>query len=183
LKIHTTENGNVTNGIFVIDQGQDGFPVYCDFTSDSDKITTYLHPNHLREINDVSALFDVTSEVVIRHVRSDDRQYTAKINQLARFSDVPLHVQINGFIGYWVPSYPSMDPYLYLGMVPKDKLNLQTVQGWMIEDQALNFTNSDSNYRSYFVFLANTNDITYNSSPCLSYATLPLMKDWKDLVK
>jgi len=75
----------VKSGVYMIGQGNMGLPVFCDFESEQNYVVIYLHPHHLNDIQEVNALFDVNTEVVIRHILTTGVQCVTNITQFNSF--------------------------------------------------------------------------------------------------
>jgi len=183
LEAFSSRNDNAENGVYLIDQENAPFPVWCDFQSDSSNVITYLHPIHFNVVTNVNALYDVRSEVVIRHLQTTGKQFVARIEQLNTFWDVDLSVQINAYQNYTSTKYGDMGSYIYLGMVPAGRIYKDVVQGWQVEGEDHSFENCDTNFNSYFVLETNkTGNNEYHRAPCSYYDTKPLMNSWKTKV-
>ena len=164
----------------MIGQGNMGFPVFCDFESEQNYVITYLHPHHLNDIQDVIALFDVNTEVVIRHILTTGVQRVAKITQLNSFSHVPLSVQINSHQNYTGLYTQGMDPYVYLGMVPNSLLYKGVTHGWTVENNEQSYKNCDSTFSSYFAVQTNENGASARLiNRCGRFSSRPIMNAWK----
>ena len=163
------------SGVYTLNPG---VVVYCDFDSEYGSVFTYISPS-TKSITDISSLYNVHSLVVLRHLRENRKQYTAKVEQISAFDGVPLSVKFNSNVGYNGPINTQMGPFIHLGIVPAASITARvTQQGWSIQGTDYTFTNCDVNPSSYFVFLLNEANASYITTSTGDVLIEPVGSAW-----
>ncbi|XP_060561334.1 uncharacterized protein LOC132721099 [Ruditapes philippinarum] len=124
-----------------------------------------------------------TTEVLIKHQRTTGKQYDTIMNQISAKSSVPLSIQYNSYVDYTRPhNYETMQPYLYLGFLPRGVAKAKNVQGYKANGQDYTFKNCDRRPHSYIAFFFNPDHkdpTNYQLTCCYS----DLMHHWLDTGK
>lgn len=124
-----------------------------------------------------------SAEAVVRHQRSNGKQYDTILKQHSAHASVPLSVQYNKNVNYADPQNKNTwTPYLYLGFLPISVAGGKSQQGYSANGVDQTFSNCDANPNSYLAFFFddnNGNPTDYHVSCCYT----PLMRAWIDAGK
>lgn len=144
-------DGLLPSGNYTVTNGNGhSFQIFCQFYSGYG----YVFISNATDVDvDVSSLMDDTSQVVVRHKRANGQQYTSTIEQLERYSSIPILVQFNVQIGDNALVNTQMTPFIYVRFIPETHTAPGNVEGWKVNGIERTFTNCDGNINSYFAFL------------------------------
>ncbi|KAK3596329.1 hypothetical protein CHS0354_004886 [Potamilus streckersoni] len=150
--------GRITSGEVTYAEEGRSITVFCDF-----------HGNHgytfltKGAINSLPSLYHVCPnrrELMVRILLPGGRQLESLLKQLRQYQTVyNLSFFLNRYDGYNAPNNP-FEPYFYVGFLPSYVANVTgAVQGYSVNGDDFNFTSSDGNPNSYFVFFAGNQTI------------------------
>ena len=133
------------------------FQVYCEFHQGYGY--TFISPATTVPV-DIDDLHTGSDHVLVRDLRTDNKQYEAKLEEISRYNKKPLSIQYNAHAGYQGMQNAKMTPYVFIGLLPQAGIqHLHNVEGYRLNGHDLTFTNCDGNPNSYFAFLFNQNNV------------------------
>ncbi|XP_045172360.2 uncharacterized protein LOC123534256 [Mercenaria mercenaria] len=173
LKQHNT---NLQSGEYSMYNGKgQAYKAFCEFHGTYGYM--FISKNAGVEIK-LDLINPDTHEVLVRHVRSNGKQYVTKMRQLSSKTSVPLSIQYNKYVNYASPvNFNTMGPFLYLGFLPRSIANQKSIQGYNANGKDFTFTNCNKNPNSYLAFFfnpSNGNPTNYHLRCCYT----KLMQDW-----
>lgn len=174
-------NPSVLNGEYEMYNGAGGkYKTYCEFYGTygyqfiSKSATTFLQ-------NALNLISPSTTQVLVRHMRSNGNQYDTIMTQISTKSNIPISIQYNQNVNYATPqNYATLAPYLYLGFLPINEAKQFSTQGYRANSKDFTFGNCDANPNSYLAFFFNVNKgqpTDYHNRCCYT----KLMRDWIDV--
>ena len=115
---------------------------------------TFLSKESLSKINqsDIDVIFKNTSDVLLRLLKPDDSQPYTVIEQYIKTGG--LSVQLNAFVNYTEPANHIISDYLFLGILPKDYVRKNQIEGFISNGISATFTTCNvhgNNYMAFFV--------------------------------
>ncbi|KAK3596330.1 hypothetical protein CHS0354_004887 [Potamilus streckersoni] len=145
--------GHVTSGEVTYVENGRSITVFCDFHGDYGY--SFLSKAAISSLTSLDYVCQYKQEAMVRVLRPGGIQRESVLKQLHRYQAVySLSFFLNRYDGYNAP-LNRLQPYLYLAFLPISMANVKgTVQGYSANGVDFNFTSSDGNPNSYFVFFA-----------------------------
>ncbi|KAK3107568.1 hypothetical protein FSP39_017461 [Pinctada imbricata] len=83
-------------------------------------------------------------------------QYDVTMKQISSHSNLSLIIQTNSYNGFTRPvNHDKLSRYIYMGFIPANLANSNTIQGYNVNNNDYKFLNCDKNPNSYLVFYYN----------------------------
>ena len=161
--------------------------VYCEMTLGGGGFT--FLPRGLTRMKDakqiVDSLFTDKKNVLLKlmHRTTKQENYTL-IQPHPSWINQDFGIRVNDFSDYTVPKNHFMEDYLSLGIIPKH-LAGNGLQGFVSNNQTIQFSNCDRNPNSFFAFLPNHKQQTPSPfhSHDLVYERSGVAFDWRKTAK
>ena len=141
--------------------------MFCDFYGGQGY--TFILKHDLGRLKDLSILHTENDHAIVRILYQNGEQHAVSIEQLSDYKyRYPLNFQLSDANGYKRPLNHRIQPYIYVGFLPRDFASLKSktkpaVQGYRTAGNDFRFHNSDRNPNSYLAFFANPKNLPDNA--------------------
>ncbi|KAL3858666.1 hypothetical protein ACJMK2_008928 [Sinanodonta woodiana] len=145
--------GRLTSGEVTYSENGKSITVFCDVHGDHGY--SFISKAAISSLTPLDYVCQYKQEVMLRVLRPGGTQGESVLKQLHQYQAVyNLSFFLNRYDGYNKPLNP-LQPYFYLAFLPSSMAHVQgTIQGYNANGLDFNFTSSDGNPNSYFIFFA-----------------------------
>ena len=179
------------SGVYTIETGcGTKLEVYCEMTLGGGGFT--FLPRGLTRMKDakqiVDSLFTDKKNVLLKLMhRTQKQEYYTLIQPHPSWINQDFGIRVNGFSNYTIPQNHFMKDYLFLGIIPK-RLAAKPenkLQGFVSNNQTIQFSICGNNPNSLFAFLPNHNQQTPSPAHAdnLVYERRGVAFDWRKTAK